>query len=229
MADSATIEKKKAKIPKGSIKLLMAGDLILARCQDQELAQLFHRYESLLEAFANMDRDERLINYRFLTALILTSFAKKTKVIKERKDIFDLKNALIFALSNDEKIRHKLAFRYLVSKNFRVTEFCPLCSQKNESENLPKHRWKFCRNCVIDRKFYNVLSIHHRFSNGAATIFLSNDLIGNIKNNTKPIAKGKIDDFKEEARFENFHYNVKNLDIFDFESVKAVQSRLTDS
>ena len=59
----------------------MAGDLMLARCPDRDLAQLFRRYEVLLETFANMDREERLINYKFLIGLILTSHAKKTQEI----------------------------------------------------------------------------------------------------------------------------------------------------
>jgi hypothetical protein len=216
---------KKKKIPAGSIPLMMAGDLLLARCTNREYSQVFRRYEAILETFANMERDERLMNYKFLVALMLTSHAKKLQSVQERKALFDLKNQLYFNVANSKVNRRKIAFRYLVSKNFRVVEFCEVCKTKNAAEGLERHKWKFCRNCNVDRKFYNVLQMSHHFENGTMALYLSNDLV-HLVENLKVTQKGKLENAKEEGRFDKFHYNVKNLDIFTLDSVKKVQARL---
>lgn len=223
--EAGTTAVKKKKIPSGSVKLQMAGDLIFARVTDRELAQLFRRYEALLESFANMEREERLLNYKFFIALVLTSHAKKTKEIDERKKVFDLKNDLFFNIANNRKNRKKLGFRYLNSKNFRVVEFCPKCVKENSESQMPRHKWKFCKDCTVDRKFYNVLQMTHHFDNGTMSLFLSNDLIDKVEG-LKLTQKGKLENQKEEGRFDKFHYNVRNLDVFDIESVKAAQAKL---
>lgn len=212
-------EPKTKKIPQGAVQIQMAGELLLARSPDRGMSKLFKRYGSLLESLANMDREERLINYKFLLGLILTSHAKKTQDIPTRKALFDLKNDIFLNLANNRDTRRKLAFKYLVSKNFRVIKFCEKCETQNTNDNTPKHQWKFCKDCEVDRKFFNVLSIHHKFKSGSATLFLSNDLIDKVENLRMP-QKSKISDFSEEARFEKYHYNVKNLDVFELESVK---------
>ena len=56
-------------------------------------------------------------------------------------------------------------------------------------------------------------------------MFLSNDLIEKVEG-LKLNNKSKLDDFKEEAKFEKYHYNVKNLDVFNLEDVKKVHSKL---
>jgi hypothetical protein len=216
---------KKKKIPAGSVPLMMAGDLLMARCTNREYSQVFRRYEAILERFANMERDERLINYKFFVALILTSHAKKIQNLQERKEIFDLKNQLYFNLANNKAYRRKLNFKYLVSKNFRVIEFCPACVTKNTAEGLERHKWKFCRNCNVDRKFYNVLQLSHNFENGSMSLYLSNDLV-HLVDGLKVAQKGKLESAVEEGRLEKFHYNVKNLDIFTLDSVKKVHARL---
>ncbi len=221
--DEATAKKKK--IPAGTIPLMMAGDLLLARSSNREYSQVFRRYEAILEVLANMDRDERIMNYKFLIALILTSHAKKLQSVQERKALFDLKNELYFNVANNKNLRRKIAFRYLVSKNFRVVTFCEPCQAKNTAEKLERHKWKFCRNCVVDRKFYNVLQMSHHFEKGTVALYLSNDLVHKVEN-LKVTQKGKLENQKEEGRFDKFHYNVKNLDIFTLESVKKVQARL---
>lgn len=197
----------------------------MARCTNREYSQVFRRYEALLESFANMEREERLINYKFLIALILTSHAKKQQNLVDRKMLFDLKNDLFLSLANNKPNRRKLAFRYMVSKNFRVVEFCANCIKKNTDEGIEQHKWKFCRECTVDRKFYNVLQMSHHFENGTMALYLSNDLVHKV-DGLKVTQKGKLENAKEEGRFEKFHYNVKNLDIFSLESVKKVQTRL---
>ncbi len=204
---------------------MMAGDLLMARCTNREYSQVFRRYEAILERFANMERDERIINYKFFVALILTSHAKKLQNVQERKEIFDLKNQLYFNIANNKAYRRKLNFRYLVSKNFRVLEFCAACITKNTADGLERHKWKFCRNCNVDRKFYNVLQLSHNFDNGSMSLYLSNDLV-HLVDGLKVAQKGKLDTAEEEGRLDKFHYNVKNLDIFGLESVKKVHARL---
>jgi hypothetical protein len=223
----AEAEKRAAakRIPPGSLKLAFAGELVLVRNPDRALAGLFRRYEALFEAFANMDRPERLINYKFLNVLMLTSHAKKAESVEEKKRLFDLKNKLFLNLANDRETRKKLAFMYLVSKNFRVTEFCADCVKRNTEANLKRHEWKFCKNCKVDRNFYNVLSMHHKFKDGSATLFLSNDLIEQVKN-LQIKKKGKLEDITEEALFQRYHYNVRNLDAVDLKSVLDWNTKL---
>jgi hypothetical protein len=204
------------KMPRGVVNLMFAGDMVMAKCGDRSLSGLFRRYESLFETFANMDKQERLINYCFLNGLILTSHAKKSETVEDKKRLFDLKNELYLKLANDRNCRKKLAFKYLLSKNFRVLKFCEACEKKNTEENLNRHNWKFCKDCDVDHNFYNVLSMHHKFESGSVTLFISNDLIPKI---VKPNLnkKGKLEDVKEEAVFQKYHYNIRNLDAIDVE------------
>ena len=219
---------KKKKIPPGSIKLQVAGDLLFARCADRNLSQLFKRYESLFESLANMERDERTLNYKFFLGLILTSHAKKAESAEERKALFDLKNEVFFNIANSRETRRKVAFRYLISKNFRVLKFCEKCETENTKENRPRHKWKFCEKCEVDRKFYNVLQMSHHFDSGTMSLFLSNDQLDKIPG-LKLNQKGKLEQSKEEGKFDRYHYNVRNLDVFDLDTVKAAFNKLIKS
>jgi hypothetical protein len=223
--DATDGSKAKKRVPQGSLKLQFAGGLVLVRKPLDEFSGLFRRYQEAFEAFANMDPVERLINYRFINALMLTSHAKKATKIEEKKRLFDLKNQLFLTLANDRETRKKLAFMYLVSKNFRVTEFCPACMERNTAEGLSRHHWKFCEQCKIDRNFFNVLSMHHKFDQGAATLFLSHEHIPQVKG-LQIKKKGKLDDIAEEAIYKRYHYNVRNLDAFDLKSVIEWQQKL---
>ena len=227
MTDVEEKPKPKKKIAQGTIKLMMAGDLMLARNPDRANSGVFRRYEALLEKLANMEREERIVNYKFMIGLILTSHAKKTQDIAARKLLFDLKNGIFLNLANNRISRRKLAFRYLVSKNFRVAKFCARCEAENTKAETPKHQWKFCKDCDVDRKFYNVLSMHHKFEAGSATLFLSNDLVHKVEG-LRLTQRAKLEDFKEEALFEKYHYHVRNLDVFDIETVKKVQARILE-
>ncbi len=224
LADGDRMEAPK-RIPRGTIQLQFAGDLILAKCPELEFSGLFRRYEAIFEAFANMDRQERMVNYKFLNALMLTSYAKKVADVEQKRDYFDKKNQLFMDIVNNLEQRKKVVFKYLVSKNFRVLEFCPACTAKNQTEGLKRHDWKFCKQCTIDRNFYNVLSMQHSYAGGSASMFLSNDLVNKLPiKNFK--AQGKLEDFKEEARFRNFIYSVKNLDAVDLNSVLEMNKRI---
>lgn len=204
-------------MPVGSVTLQFAGELILPKCEDKELSGLFRRYQVLFEHFANMDKEERVLNYRILCGLVLTSHAKKIKSAEQKKTLFDLKNELYVSIANHMKLRRKVAFRYLVSKNFCVVEYCKSCTERQTKENVPRHEWKYCKNCKIDRSFYNVLSMYHKFTKGYSCIFLSNDQMPKIKG-IKVKQKGKLDGALEEARFDKYQYNVRNLDAISLES-----------
>lgn len=223
--EALDLPKSKKRVPQGLLKLQFAGGLVLVRKPASDLSGLFKRYEEAFEAFANMAPTERLINYRFINALMITSHAKKTADIQEKRRLFDLKNQLFLTLANDRETRKKLAFMYLVSKNFRVTEFCVACTERNTGEGLSRHHWKFCDQCKIDRNFFNVLSMHHKFDQGAATLFLSHELIPQVKGLLIK-KKGKLDIITEEATYKRYHYNVRNLDAFDIDSVLAWHKRL---
>lgn len=213
------------RVPQGLLRLQFAGELVLVRNPDRDLSGLFRRYEALFEAFANMDRVERVVNYKLLNALMLTSHAKKAKTVEDKKKLFDMKNRVFVHLANDREARKTLAFRYLVSKNFRVTEFCAECVKRNTEADIKRHNWKFCKSCKIDRNFYNVLSMHHKFKDGSATIFLSNDLIEKVRG-LQIKKKGKLDEVTEEALFQRYHYNVRNLDAFELKSVIEWHNKL---
>lgn len=214
MEDSKTTLKR---MPVGKIQLMFAGDLILAQCPDMNLSGLFKRYKVLFEMLANLERDERILNYKMINALMLTSHAKKTEDPELKKDLFAKKNEIFMNIANNFELRKKVKFTYLTSKNFRITKYCASCTKKNEEEKLKKFNWKFCKNCEFDRKFYNVVSMVHKFNNGGACIFLSNDLVDQL-----PFKKfkfqGKLEETAEEATFLNYHYNVKNLDSISVES-----------
>jgi len=205
------------RVPASSLKFQFAGDMVMVRNPDRNLSGLFKRYEALLEMLANMDRDERLLNYRFLASLILTSHAKKATTVEEKKNLFDMKNAMYLRIANDRNDRKLLVFKYLNSKNFRVLDFCKKCVSNNTEAGISRHNWKFCDKCKLDRDFYNVLSMQHKFKDGGMTLYLSNELMGQVKGlNIK--RRGKIEDAKEEATFQRYHYNVRNLDAFDLET-----------
>lgn len=220
-------ETKKApkRLPQGLLKLQFAGELVLVRNPNRDLSGLFRRYEALFEAFANMERPERLLNYKFLNALMLTSHAKKAPSVEDKKRLFDMKNRIFLNVANDREARRKVAFKYLVSKNFRVTDFCAECVKRNTEAGLKRHNWKFCKSCKIDRNFYNVLSMHHKFKDGSSTLFISNDLIDQVKG-LQVKKKGKLEEVTEEALFQRYHYNVRNLDAFDLKSVLEWHNKL---
>ena len=220
------VEKKTApkRIPPGSIQLQFAGELILVKSPDRKLAGLFRRYEALFETFANMERAERIINYKFLNALMLTSYAKKSTDQVAKKKLFDMKNEIYLDLANNRESRRKINFKYLASRNFRVIQFCDNCVTKNTEAKIEKHLWKFCPKCTVDRNFYNVLSIQHKFPEGSATLFLSNDLVSKVENLTA-LHKGQLGDAKEEAVFQRYQYNNNNLDAISLDSVMKMHTK----
>jgi hypothetical protein len=69
--------------------------------------------------------------------------------------------------------------------------------------------------------------MHHRFTGGFITLFLSNDQIGKIEGiNLKK--RGKLTEHDEEARVDRFQYNVRNLDAISEDSVLELYRRVKE-
>lgn len=217
--------KRPRKIASGSLNLQFAGDLVLVKNTVKPQSGLFKRYADLFEALANMDKDNRNLIYRFMTGLMLTSHAKKTQQVELKRKLFSLKNDLFVAMANERSLRRIFEFKYLVSKNFRVLSYCENCVQKNTAEIADRHKWKYCKSCQVDHNFYNLLSMEVKFPHGWARLFLSNDQIPKLKGFRLPrkILSGNL---SEEAMFDRYHYNSRNLDAFDFDSVSKLYDRL---
>ena len=126
--EDSTVKRKK--LPRVVLNYRWRAIYYLLDCGDPELSKLFKRYEAIFETFANLDKAERVLKYKFLIALIITSYAKKKKDSEEKKKLFDMKNQLYLNIANDRESRRKCAFRYLSSKNFRVIKFCDDCVKK---------------------------------------------------------------------------------------------------
>ena len=213
------------RMPRGSVGLMFAGDLILAKCDNPKHRGLFRRFEAIFETLANTEKDERLLRYKLLNALMLTSYAKKAESSEERRRLFDLKNNLFMSIAQDPQLRSKVQYKYLVSKNFRILKYCDACLESNKSLGDDKRLWKHCRDCSVDRNFFNVVAMSHRFPQGSACIFISHDEAKKLPALRLKL-KGRLGEVKEEARFEKFQYNVKNLDSISLDSVLKMYDKL---
>jgi hypothetical protein len=224
-ASAGSEDKKPRRLASGSLKLQFAGDLILVKNSQKTLSGLFKRYAALFEALANMPKDQRGLAYKIMTGLMLTSHAKKAASADSRRGLFDMKNNLFIAIANDRTLRRQVEFKYLVSKNFRVLKYCETCQKTNSEMGIDRHKWKYCRQCEVDHNFYNLLSMEVRFPRGFARMFISNDQIPKLENFRIP-RKVAADLLKEEAIIDQFHYNTRNLDAIELDSVIALHHKL---
>ena len=225
---SPTDVKKPKRVASGSLKLQFAGELILVKTAQKSLGGLFKRYAALFETLANLPKEERGLTYKVFTGLMLTSHAKKATSAETRRKLFELKNQLFLAIANDRSLRRKVEFKYLVSKNFRVVKYCESCQKNNAEQALERHKWKYCKHCDVDHNFYNLLSMETRFPQGFARMFISNDQIAKIEHFKLP-RRVNVDTLKEEAIIDQFHYNTRNLDAIELESVMNVHAKLLAS
>lgn len=224
-ASSKEESKRAKKMAAGSIKLQFAGDLVLVKNTQNPLTGLFKRYTDLFEALANMDKDHRNLIYRFMTGLMITSHAKKSQNTEAKRKLFEQKNELFVAMANERSLRRIFEFKYLVSKNFRVLSYCTDCTKRNTEESVDRHKWKYCKSCDVDHNFYNLLCMEVKFPQGWARLFLSNDQIPRLKGFKLP-RKVKAGDLAEEAMFDRYHYNSRNLDAIELESVLSLYNKL---
>ncbi len=218
-------EKKPKRLATGSLKLQFAGELILVKNPQRALSGLFKRYAALFEVLANLPKEQRGLVYKIMTGLMLTSHAKKTTSSEDKRRLFEMKNQLFLAIANDRALRRQVEFKYLVSKNFRVSSYCETCQKSNTEMGLDRHKWKYCKSCDVDHNFYNLLSLEARFPQGFARLFISNDQLPKIEHFKMP-RKIKADLLKEEAMIDQFHYNTKNLDAIDLDSITTLHQKL---
>lgn len=223
--DAPSAKETIKRIPPNLVRMMSAGDLIMVKSSDPKYSGYFRKFEALFETLANMEKVERLLNYKFFIGLIITSHAKKLLDKEKKRKLFDLKNDLFVHIANKEEYRKKLAFLYLSSPKPRVLEFCADCTKRNTEAATPIHNWEHCDNCKVDTKFYNLLSMHHKFQQGSVTLFLSQDQLGRIKGNQNP-KQGNRSDFEEEGIFQKYHYTVKNLDSINLDDALKVHDRL---
>jgi hypothetical protein len=220
-----TDDKKLKRLASGSIKLQFAGDVILAKNSEKSLSGFFKRYASLFETLANMPKEQRGLVYKIMTGLMLTSHAKKSNDPLVKRKLFDLKNELFLMIANDRSLRRQVEFKYLSSKNFRVLKYCPACSVANTALGVDRFKWKYCKKCEVDHNFYNLLSMEFRFEKGFSRMFISNDQVIKIRNFKVP-PRIKSDALTEEAIVDQFHYNTRNLDAIDLDSIMKLHGKL---
>ena len=206
------------KMPVGAVDLVFTSDILIPKCKDKEALHFFRRYEFLLEKIASYSKEDRYIKYKFIVGLILTSHAKKTLDKDLKKELFDLKNDIYLSIINDLNSRRKISIKYLSSKNFIVKSYCPECQKANDqASDIPNHKKKFCKNCQIDRNYYDVISIYHKFGEKSGfNLFLSKDRMNEIKH-WKPKDKIPLTE-PEGGVLGKYKYNISNMSAFNLDS-----------
>ena len=213
------------RIPPSGLRLQFAGELLIVKNSDERCAGFFKKFQALFEKLANTPKPDRIIEYKFLIALVLTSHARKVTDVAKKKELFDIKNSLFLNIANNPASRKKAAFLYLKSPKPRVISFCDKCTTANTTAELPRFLWKFCNSCKLDKDFFNVVSMQHRFKAGAATIFLSQDQVQRLA--TFNISKSaNRDKFDEVLTLLRYKFGVKDLDSISLTDTITAANRL---
>lgn len=220
-----TKSEKPKKVPAGSIKFELFGDLLKISRANSTQPLPIKKYEDFCISITEKSKEDRILLYKFLCGLALTAHARRTTQEAPRKVIYDVKNELFLSIVNSFANRKMLNFRMCVSPRFKVIEYCPACIAKNTEEALDKRDWKFCKKCKIDRSYYNVLSAFHRFPEGGAALFLSQDLLDKVFP-IKELKKVPMGKFKEELVFGAFHFSPRNLQSVRLDSLLTVCEKL---
>jgi hypothetical protein len=207
-----------------SIKMNLFGDLLkFSKSSPDTLS--FRKFDHLAVTLAQKPREERILIYKIFCGLSLTAHARRTPDASERKKIFDLKNKLFISIANDPVARKMTNLRVGVSKRFKVIEYCADCKQKNAAAQTPQREWKFCQKCKIDRNYYNIISLYHRFEEGAGSLFLGQDLLEQIYS-FKIIKKAPLHQMSEELSFSKYKYSPKTLISVELNSLKSCSEKL---
>lgn len=209
-----------------SIKIDLFGDL-LKFSKNSPGALSFRKFDQLAVLLANKTREERLLIYKIFCGLSLTAHARRTAEVIERKKIFDLKNKLFISIANDPNISKMISLRVGVSKRFKVVQYCSECSDKNQREQIPAREWKFCQKCKIDRNYYNIISLHHRFDEGAGALFLGQEHLAQL-HAYKLIRKVPLTQMTEELSFSKYKFSPKTLISIEIESLKKCTQKLIE-
>lgn len=207
------------------LNIMVAGDLVLVKNQDPVMQKRSLKYQELFELYANMGKAERLVTYTMTSALMLTGLARRTADADTRKAIFDKKNLLLVNLLEQHELRRLCGMKYLKSRNFKVTKYCENCEKANLEAALPRFKWKFCKQCSVDRSYYNVVSVHHRFPDGFLTVYLGQQALGMVKG-LKIKAVDQLEKFEEEGRFKRYLYEPKSFSVFKEEGIEKLFNML---
>lgn len=218
-------EDRPKKLPPGSVKFELLGDLLrLAKVNSRENLPI-RKYEDLAEALVEKPKDDRFLLYKFMCGLALTAHARRTPQEEPRKVLFDIKNEIFLSIVNNFANRKVLNFRLCVSPRFKVVKYCTACENANREAGLEHRDWKFCKKCEVDRSYFNVLSVFHRFPEGSAALFLGQDMLDKVFP-IRELKKAPIGKFKEEVVYKNFHFSPKNLHVARLDSVIEVSEKL---
>lgn len=209
-----------------SIRIDLFGDLLKFSKKSQQPVS-FRKFDQFALFLANKSRDERILLYKIFCGLSLTAHARRTKNEAERKNIFDLKNQLFVSIANDPSARRLVNLRIGVSKRFKVVEYCPDCTRKNTEENLQTRSWQFCQRCRIDRNYYNILSLFHKFEDGSGSMFLGYEHLEKVQF-YRELKKMPLAHIQEEIAFSKYKFSPKTLISIEIESLSRCSQKLIE-
>jgi hypothetical protein len=211
-------------IRKESLMIELAGNLahIYKKDPNEEVRPEFEELSSIL---MKLEENSRIIIYKCICALALTAHARKLEASQQRKEIFELKNQLFLSIINNPNYSRIVGVKKGVSKKPLVKEYCQECKEKNAGKH--KKDWKYCKKCVLEKGFFDVLSLSHRFNGGAISCFLGKEHFHRLK--FKPKYKEiSITKIKEELLFKEYEMHTKLWAVLDFKSVIKVALKLLD-
>ena len=216
----------KRKIEPESIIVNVFGDLLKFSKKVPQSQTPFRKYDFFAMSLVDVEKEQRYMLYAFLLGLGLTAHARRIKDSAQRKEVFNLKNELFLTTANNFSMRRMLNFRHCQSKRFKVTKYCDSCLAANKAANLLPRMWKYCQNCTVDRDYYNVLSMFHKFPEGGASLFLGNDLLAEVKG-LKVLKKIPFGHLEEEIKYKKYAFSPKTLVCLELTSlIKAAKQVL---
>ena len=226
-ANPAVPETVRRKLKPEAILANVFGDLLKFSKKSPQIQAPFRKYDTLALHLAAGTREERILMSGFLFGLALTAHARRNKNTEQRKKMFDIKNRLFLALANKSEFRRVCNFRILQNKRFKVTKYCDDCLRKNTEGKLAPREWKYCSRCTVDRNFYDVLSMYHKFEEGGASLFLGNELLHEVRGlrNVKRMPFGLVE---EVVTFNKYTYSPRTLVALDFKSCEAAALKVLD-
>jgi len=90
---------------------------------------------------------------------------------------------------------------------------------------MPKGKWSYCHKCKVEKGFFDVLSIFHKYKKGSASMFLGQEYFNKVKwlktNKTTPLKN-----LDEVLVFTNYKFDSSSLVSIDIESVVKVSEQL---
>lgn len=209
-----------------SIRIELFGDLLKFTKKSQQPVS-FRKFDQFALFLASKSKEERILLYKIFCGLSLTAHARRTRDDAERKKIFDLKNQLFVSIANDPMSRRLVNMRIGVSKRFKVLQYCAGCTQKNTAENLDTRSWQFCPKCKIDRNYYNIVSLFHKFEDGHGSMFLGLEHLEKIQS-FKILKKMPLAQIQEEISFSKYKFSPKTLISIEMDSLSRCALRLLE-